>query len=127
MSRLILRIIINAVALWVAAKVLGPEYMRVPQDVGGLLIVALVFGVINALIRPIVNFFTCLLNLLTLGLFTFVVNALMLMLTSWLTGNQLEFGNFGWAIVGGIVVGIVSTVLSWFLPDPDSRRRDNRR
>ena len=123
MSRFVVRIIINAIALWVAARLLGPEVMRVPQDVGQLVIVALVFGVVNALIRPVVNLFTCLLNLLTLGLFTFIINALMLMLTSWLTGNQLEFGNFGWAIVGGIIVSIVSTILSWFFADESSRNR----
>lgn len=127
MSRLIIRIIINAVALWVAAKILGPEVMRIPQDVGQLLIVALVFGVVNALIRPLISFFTCLLNLLTLGLFTFVINALMLMLTGWLTGNQLEFDGFFYALLGGIIVSIVSTILSWFLPDEDTRRRDSRR
>ena len=127
MSRFVVRIIINAIALWVAAKLLGPEVMRVPQDVGQLVIVALVFGVVNALIRPIVNLFTCLLNLLTLGLFTFIINALMLMLTSWLTGDRLEFGNFGWAIVGGIIVSIVSTILSWFFADESSRRRENRK
>ena len=127
MSRLVVRIIINAVALWVAARLLGPEVMRVPQDVGQLVIVALVFGVVNALIRPIVNLFTCLLNLLTLGLFTFIINALMLMLTSWLTGDRLEFGNFGWAIAGGIIVSIVSTILSWFFADESSRGREKRR
>ncbi len=127
MSRLVVRIIINAIALWVAARLLGPEVMRVPQDVGQLVIVALVFGVVNALIRPVVNLFTCLLNLLTLGLFTFIINALMLMLTSWLTGDRLEFGNFGWAIVGGIIVSIVSTILSWFFADESSRRREKRR
>ena len=127
MSRLVVRIIINAVALWVAARLLGPEVMRVPQDVGQLVIVALVFGVVNALIRPVVNLFTCLLNLLTLGLFTFIINALMLMLTSWLTGDRLEFGNFGWAIVGGIIVSIVSTILSWFFADESSRSRSKRR
>lgn len=127
MSRLVVRIIINAVALWVAARLLGPEVMRVPQDVGQLVIVALVFGVVNALIRPVVNLFTCLLNLLTLGLFTFIINALMLMLTSWLTGDRLEFGNFGWAIVGGIIVSIVSTILSWFFADESSRGREKRR
>lgn len=123
MSRLIIRIIINAVALWVAASVLGFERMSVPRDVVGLLVVALVFGVVNALIRPIVSLFTCLLNIITLGLFTFVINALMLMLTGWLTGSQLEFANFGWALMGGIIVSIVSTILSWFLPDNDDRRR----
>ncbi|MFN8439860.1 MAG: phage holin family protein [Caldilineaceae bacterium] len=122
MTRLILRIIINAVALWIAASVLGPEHMSIPTDWQGLLIVALVFGVVNALIRPIVSIFTCLLNILTLGLFTFVINALMLMLTGWLTGSQLEFSNFGWALLGGIVVSIISTVLSWFLPDNDNDR-----
>ena len=122
MIRLILRIVINAVALWIAASILGPERMSIPTDWQGLLIVALVFGVVNALIRPIVSITTCLLNIITLGLFTFVINALMLMLTGWLTGNQLEFSNFGWALVGGIIVSIISTVLSWFLSDNDNDR-----
>lgn len=127
MSRFAVRVIINAVALWIAAQLLNPDQMNVPRDVVGLLMVALVFGVVNALIRPLVSFFTCLLNVMTLGLFTFIVNALMLVLTGMITGNQLEFGNFGWAIVAGIIVSIVSTILSWFLPDRDSNRQRRRR
>ena len=127
MSRLLIRFVINAIALWVAASILGVERMNIPTDIGGLALVVIVFAIVNALIRPIVNLFTCLLNLLTLGLFTFVVNAAMLMLTGWLTG-RLEFANFGWALVGGIIVSIVSTFLSWFLPDHEEKkeRRDRR-
>lgn len=127
MSRFLFRLVINAIALWVAASVLGNERMNIPTDVSGLGLVVLVFAIVNALIRPVVNFFTCLLNLLTLGLFTFVVNAAMLMLTGWLTG-QMEFRNFGWALVGGIIVSIVSTFLSWFMPDNDDKdERRNKR
>lgn len=116
MLRLIMRVVINAVALYVAAAVLG-ENMRVPTDALGLGLVALVFGLVNAFIKPIVALLTCPLTILTLGLFTVVINALMLMLTGWLTGGQLAVGGFGWAIVGGLIVGIVSTLLSTFLAD----------
>jgi putative membrane protein len=121
MPRILIRLIINAIALWVAAQFVGG--MELTGTIGGLFWVAIVFGVINALIRPIVSFFTCPFYLLTLGLFTFVVNALMLMLTAYLTQGNLDFSNFGSAFIAGIVISIVSTLLSWFLPD----RRDVER
>lgn len=118
MARLLIRVVINAVALYVAAAVLG-ENMSVPTDALGLAIVALVFGLVNAFIKPIVTLLTCPLTIVTLGLFTIVVNALMLMLTGWLTGGQVAISGFGWALVGGIIVGIVSTLLSMFLANDD--------
>lgn len=116
MAKLLLRVVINAVALYVAAAVLG-ENMRIPTDAVGLAIVALVFGLVNAFIKPIVTILTCPLTIVTLGLFTIVINALMLMLTGWLTGGQLMISGFGWALLGGLIVGIVSTLLSMFLGD----------
>ncbi len=75
------------------------------------------FGLVNALIKPIVSILTCPINVLTLGLFTLVINALMLMLTGWLTGGRLGTEGFLPALLGGIVVSIVSLVLSMFLSD----------
>jgi putative membrane protein len=115
MSRLIVRLVINAVALWVAASLI--DGIQLTDNVVGLVVIALVFGVVNALIRPIVTALTCPLNLLTLGLFTLVINALMLMLTAWLVGEGLGVASFWAALLGGIVIGIVSLVLSWFLSD----------
>lgn len=121
--RLILRILINAAALWVAAWVV-PGF-----DVAGQLlawiVVAVIFGLVNAFIRPIVAFFSIPITCLTLGLFTLVINALMVLLTAWLSGmfgiNMVVgdgFWNSLWtALLAGVVISIVSTVLSWFLPD----------
>jgi len=107
--------VINAAALWAAAVFV--DGVTVTNDIVGLAIVALIFGVINAIIKPIVDLFTCPAYLLTLGLFTFVVNALMLMLTSAVSDGRLLVDNFWSAFFGGIVISIVSTLLSLFLSD----------
>lgn len=114
MTNLVIRIVINAIALWVAAYLLPGIHLT--DNVVGLLVVALVFGVVNALIKPIVSILTCPINVLTLGLFTLVINALMLMLTGALVGSErFSVGGFWWALVGALVVSVVSLVLSMFL------------
>jgi putative membrane protein len=86
-----------------------------------LIIVAIIFGLINALVRPIVKLLTLPINLITLGLFTLIINTLMLILTVWLsdslslTGGVFE--NFLVAFVAAIIISIISTILSWFLSD----------
>ncbi len=115
MTRLIVRLLINAAALWIASQVVPG--IGIPSDVVNLLFVALIFGVVNALVKPLIDFFTCPFYVLTLGLFTFVVNALLLMLTGYLTSGQLNVQDFWTAFLGGIVVSIVSTLLSLFLID----------
>lgn len=116
MGQLVIRLVINAVALAVAAYIVPG--MGITNDVVGLAIVAVVFGVVNALIKPIVSILSCPLTILTLGLFTFVINALMLMLTGWLTGG-IALEGFLPALLGGVVVSIVSTLLSMFLSEDD--------
>jgi putative membrane protein len=112
---IILRILINAAALWLAA-VLVPGIHA--GSLLSILATALVFGIVNALIRPVMKLLTCPIILLTLGLFTLVINALMLMLTSWL-GKQLgiDFSVRGFvpAFIGALLITVVSTVLSWIL------------
>ena len=117
--KLLLRLAVNAVALWVAATYV-PGLDR-EGDWVGLLIVAVVFGLVNALIRPIVKILSLPLRVLSLGLFTIVINAAMLALTVGLT-DELRFdegeGNrFVAALLGAIVISLVSIVLSWVLPD----------
>ena len=80
-----------------------------------LLIVAAVFGLINAIIRPIVLFLTCPLVMLTLGLFTLVVNALMLSLTDWLLPNILTVDGFWTTFFAALIISIVSGLLGLFL------------
>lgn len=120
--RFIIRTLINAVALWVAATfVNGISYDR--SSLVGLLLVALVFGVLNALIRPILALVTCPLQILTLGLFTLVLNAIMLLLTSAVAGAlglAFHVDGFIAAFVGAIVVSIVSIVLSLVIREPRS-------
>lgn len=113
MRDFLIRLIINAVALWVAGALLSG--IQLSSNVGNLIFVALIFGLINALVRPIVAFFTCPFYVLTLGLFKFVVSALMLLLADRVVGNSLEVDSFWWALLGSIVISIVTTTLSLVL------------
>ena len=117
----LLRLIINAVALLVTAWIVpgihlgaaGPHPTK--HDWATLLIVALIFGFVNALIRPIIIFLSLPLEIITLGLFTFVINAFMLLLTSWIAqGMGLGFRVDGFlpALVGALIISVVSFVLS---------------
>ena len=112
----LVRLVVNAIALWVATRIVpGVTY---EGGWGPFAVVALIFGVINATLRPLTQLLTCPLILLTLGLFALVVNGLMLWLTSWLsTGLGFQFHVEGClaAILGALVVSIVSTLLSMFV------------
>ncbi len=117
--KLILRIIINAIAIWVTTLLLSG--FSFSGGVVNLLVVAIIFGLVNALIRPIVKLLTLPISIVTLGLFSLVINALMLLLTTWLSpslslGGGI-FQSFLTAFVGAILISIVSTILSWLLPD----------
>jgi putative membrane protein len=112
----LLRLLVTAAALWVTVRIV-PGFTYTGSWLG-LVGVALVFGFVNAVIRPIVFLLTCPLVLLTLGLFVFVLNALMLLLTSSLSGAlglQFHVDGFVPALLGGIVVGVVSAVLNVFV------------
>jgi putative membrane protein len=119
---LLLHWILNAAALWVAAAIVpGLEFHG---TVGRLLLVAAVFGIVNSLLRPLLAILTCPLILLTLGLFMLVINALLLMITGWLSESwNLGFmvSGFWAAFFGGIVVGLVSFILSAALAPKESQ------
>ena len=128
--RLILRLLANAAALAVATFLLPGIVLNAPTTEGRvttLLVVALVFGVLNAVVKPIFTLVTVPLVLLTLGLFLVVINALMLLLTSWVS-SRVALGwfvdGFGTAVLGALIVSVVSFVLNTFVPD---RRRHRRR
>ena len=127
MRNLVVRWVINAVALGVAAMLLPG--IRVDGGWQVLAVTALIFGLVNALIRPLVTLLTCPLIILTLGLFTLVVNAGMLLLASWLAG-LLNIGfavdGFWPAFWGGLIISIVSAVLSMLLKDQEGWRHDRR-
>lgn len=114
--RLLVRLLVNAAALWVATRVVpGISYVG---GVGGLLGVALVFGIVNAFVRPVLELLSLPVLVLTLGLFTFVLNALMLWLTGTLArslGIGFRVEGFGAAFLGALVVSVVSFLLSMFV------------
>ena len=117
--RLILRWVINAVALYVAI-ILLPQYITLQGSWVNVIWLALIFGLINAIIRPPVKALSCLLIILTLGLFTFVINALLFALTGWLgtvfgVGFTLSDPWFLSAFLGSLITTAVSMVLSFFL------------
>lgn len=113
--RLIVSILINAAALWVAARFVPGIH------IGGwrsILATALLFGFVNALIRPVLKLLSCPIIILTLGLFTLVLNALMLELTAWFgrhLGIAFRVDGFVPAFLGALLISIVSTLLSWLL------------
>jgi putative membrane protein len=114
-TRLIARLLINMLALLVAAKLVDGITLSGWQ---AAVLAGAIFGLVNAFIKPAVRFLTCPLYLLTLGLFALVVNALMLLLTSALAG-ALHIGfhvdGFGAALFGGIVIALVSWIASLLL------------
>ena len=121
--RFLLRLLINAAALWVATQIV-PGVTHSGSG-GALLVVALVFGLLNALLRPVLAFLSCPLLILTLGLFTFVINAVILLLTSALSeklGIGFSVSGFWAAFLGALVVSIVSILLSLLIPDPERPR-----
>jgi putative membrane protein len=118
--KLLLRLVGNAIALYVASTMIdGIEFGAGGEvDLGSLLAVTLIFGVVNAVIKPFVKVATCPAYLVTLGLFTFVVNALMLLLTGLLAGVlnvDFRVDGFGAAFSGALVISIVSFFLSLFI------------
>jgi putative membrane protein len=125
---LTIRVIVVAVALWVAALIVGG--IRVGTEVsptsttastiGTLVVVAIIFGLVNAFLKPIIKVIGCPLYVLTLGLIGFVVNALLLWLVGWIAGNlSLPFAVDGfWAAFwGAIIISVVSFVLHLVIPD----------
>jgi putative membrane protein len=122
---ILLSLLINAAALWVATQVV--DGISFTGDLPTLLGVALVFGVLNVVVRPILKLLTFPFLILTLGLFTFVLNAVMLLITSAASG-AIGFGfhveGFVPAFIGALVVTIVSFALSLFVGTDDKDKKN---
>lgn len=117
--KLLLRLAINAAAVWIAAEAVpGLEFDGGIIDLG---LVALIFGVVNAFIRPLAKLLTLPLRVMTLGLFTLVVNGFMFLLVGGVTESLDVDGGFlsqmGSAILASLVISVVSTILSLVIPD----------
>ena len=124
MGRLLLRLLINAVALWLTTLILNPHvsikaYASDPVAfVLTLLLVAAIFGIVNGVIGSIVRIVALPVYILTLGLISLVVNGLLLLLAAWISGLGgfgLHVENFGWGILGALVLGILAWLIGVLL------------
>ncbi|MFW5470572.1 phage holin family protein [Knoellia sp. CPCC 206435] len=127
MQNFLIRVLINAVALWAAAGLIsgisfGEEEAWTAKIVT-VVLVALLFGLVNAVIRPIAKVLSFPVIVLTLGLFTFIVNAFMLQITEWIAeplGLAFTIDEFFWdAVLGAVIITLVSWLLSVVLPEDD--------
>ena len=120
---ILIRLVITAVSLWISTLVIGGIHLTtgsVLGKVGTLLAVAVIFGIINAVLRPIIKTIGCGFYVLTLGLVAIIVNGALFLLTSWIAGKfDLPFHveSFGKAVLGALLVGIVSWLLNMLVPD----------
>lgn len=129
MARFIARIVVNAIALWGAAYLI-PDILFTGTEktlVINILIVALVFGLVNAIIKPVLTLVTCPIYMLTLGLFTFIMNALMLLFTAWVAGDIFQVNGFWAAFLGSIIISIISFFMSLFINEDKKSKRKKRR
>ena len=126
----LVKTVVNGLALWLTALVVTGIHFGQGSDlwrtIETILLVGLLFGLVNAVIKPVVRLLSFPLIILTLGLFTLVVNALMLLLTSWLSarlGLAFHVDAFFWdAVLGALVVTFVSMLLNVLVPDGQRRR-----
>ena len=122
MRSLLIRWLINTLALYLAVQVVpGVDYRG---GATGLLVVAAIFGLVNATLRPLLTFLTCPLVLVTLGFFLLVINAMMLLLTGWLS-RRFDLGfvvaGFWPAFWAGLLISIVSLLLSLMVGEKEVR------
>jgi putative membrane protein len=130
--RLLLRLIINVLAVAIAVWILPDDVFSVQGGWTALIMVAVVMGIVNTFIGPIINLLSLPLTCLTLGLFTFIINAILLLITGWfanlLVPGTVSFGGANWlqtllwAAVAAVLISLISGILSWFLRD-DNRAR----
>ncbi|WP_432945638.1 phage holin family protein [Kribbella sp. CA-253562] len=121
--KLLVRLIANALAVGAAAWLLDDITVSgttTTRRVGTLLVVAAIFGLVNAFVKPLATLLSLPFIVLTLGLLIFVINALMLLLTSWISdGLDVPFGveGFGTALLGALIITVVSWLVNVVLPD----------
>ncbi len=117
MRALLLKWFLNTLALWLVSELYAGVSFAPGSTLADYLVAGLVLGLANALIRPFLLLLTLPLNLLTLGLFTLVVNALVLWLVAWATALNVQ--GFGGAFVGALLLSLVSFALNLLIQDAD--------
>lgn len=105
---LILQILVSSIAVYFTAWLLPGISVK---SYGAAILVAVVLGVLNAIVTPVLQFLSLPITVLTLGLFALVINALVIMLASWIMGNSFHVSNFWWALLFSIIVSLVSSIL----------------
>jgi putative membrane protein len=122
--RFLIRTVVTAFALWVSTLIVDGITVSGSStfaNVATLVAVAVIFGLVNAIIKPIVKILGCLFYILTLGLIAFVVNALLFLLVDWLAdllNLPFHVDGFWSAFWGAIIVGVVSWLINLVIPDP---------
>jgi putative membrane protein len=129
MFRFLIRWAINTIAIWLAIELVpGIDH---DGSFWSLLGISLIFGLVNALVRPLLVILTCPLVLVTLGLFLLLINAAMLSLTAWISNNVFDLGLFidgFWpTLLGALIISIVSGVLNMLVSDDNERQRRDAR
>ena len=114
MRNFVIRLLVNALALWAAAAVVSG--ITLSGGYGEILIVALIFGILNAILKPILVIFSIPFLIVTLGLFALILNGAMLLITARLT-DHLVVSGLGAAILGSIVISLVTMLLGKTLED----------
>lgn len=112
-------LVVTGLALWVTALILpgmhlGEDAAPAATQVITIAVIALILSLINAIIKPILSFLALPVTCLTLGLFQLVINTLMLLLASWVSslfGLTLQFDTFWWALLAGVIIGILSAIV----------------
>jgi putative membrane protein len=122
--RFLIRTVVTAIALWVSTLIVSGITVTGSSTVANvvtLLVVAIIFGLVNAILKPIIQVLGCLFYIVTLGLIAFVVNALLFLLVDWIADLlSLPFNVEGFwsAFWGAIIVGLVSWLINLVIPDP---------
>lgn len=120
MRDLLLRLVLNTLALWIVTQLYGGIYFSRGSDLGDYLLAGLIFGLANAVLKPILLLLTLPFNILTLGLFTLVVNAVILLAVASLT--PLDVRGFGGALIGALLLSVISFGLNLLIGPSDRRR-----
>jgi putative membrane protein len=120
MMKFLTRLLVNAGALYLAVLILSPNIVMQNEKWWAYVVLGLIFGLVNALIRPVLMFVSCPLIVLTLGLGTLLINTVMFLIVGWF-GRQFQVGflipenTFWYAFLGALIVSVVSFILSRFL------------
>jgi putative membrane protein len=121
---ILIRLVISAIALWISTLLIHGITLggsNVAKKIGTLLVVAAIFGIVNAILRPVIKVLGCWAYILTLGLIALVVNGALFLLTSWIAGKlDLPFHvDRFWptAVLGALLVSVISWLLNLLVPD----------